>query len=90
MKKLKFILLSVGLFLCVSSCKKTKDVVTNYNFDSVQVTPELLDYFANSSITKYSYYIEEGSTCQMALREKTIYISHTKSKNGVVVNVVIK
>ena len=90
MKKLKFILFSVGLFLCVSSCKETKDVVTNHNFDSVQVTPELLDYFANSSITKYSYYMEEGDTCQMALREKTIYISHARGKNGIVVNVVVK
>ena len=89
-KRLKFILLFVGLFLCVSSCKETKDMVTNHDFDKIQVTPELLDYFADSKVTKYSYYMEEGDTCQMALREKTIYISHARGKNGIVVNVVVK
>lgn len=90
MKRLKFILLFVGLFLCVSSCKENKDMVTNHDFDKIQVTPELLDYFANSKITKYSYYMKEGDTCQMALRENTIYISHARGKYGIVVNVVVK
>jgi hypothetical protein len=90
MKRLKFILLFVGLFLCVSSCKENKDMVTNHDFDKIQVTPELLDYFANSKITKYSYYMKEGDTCQMALRENTVYISYAQGKNGIVVNVVVK
>jgi len=89
-KRLKFILLFVGLFLCVSSCKETKDMVINHDFDKIQVTPELLDYFADYKVTKYSYYMEEGDTCQMSLKEKTIYISHARGKNGIVVNIVVK
>ena len=34
--------------------------------------------------------MEEGDTCQMALRENTIYISYAQGKNGIVVNVVVK
>ena len=89
-KRLNIILLLCGLSLCVSSCKETKDVVTNHNFDKIQVTPELLDYFSNPRITRYSYYIEESDTCQMALKEGTVYISYAQGKHGIVVNVVVK
>lgn len=90
MRILKFILVIGGLFLGVSSCKESKDIVTNQNFYKTQATTELLDYFADSEITKYSYYMEEGHTCQMALREATIYISYAQSEKGIVVNVVVK
>ena len=90
MKRLKFLLLLGGFILCVNSCKENKDVMTIHNFSAIQDTPELLDYFADSKVTRYSYYMEEGDTCQMALREKTIYISHARGKNGIVINVVVK
>ena len=89
MRRLKLILF-VGLLLCVISCKETKDMVTNHNIKKAPVTPELLDYFADSRVTRYSYYIKEGDICQMGLKENTIYISHTSGENGIVVNVVVK
>jgi|TARA_R110001592_G_scaffold54140_5_gene165820 hypothetical protein len=88
--RLNIILLLTSLLLCISSCKETKDMVTNHNFDKIQVTPELLDYFSNPRITRYSYYIEESDTCQMALKEGTVYISYAQGKHGIVVNVVVK
>jgi len=88
--RLNIILLLTSLLLYISSCKETKDMVTNHNFDKIQVTPELLDYFSNPRITRYSYYIEESDTCQMALNEGTVYISYAQGKHGIVVNVVVK
>ena len=88
--RLNIILLLTSLLLYISSCKETKDMVTNHNFDKIQVTPELLDYFSNPRITRYSYYIEESDTCQMALKEGTVYISYAQGKHGIVVNVVVK
>jgi len=81
-----------GLSLCINSCKQTKNATStiNHNFETTKHTPELLDYFANSRITKYSYYIEEGDTCQMALRVNTVHISYAQGKNGIVVNVIVK
>ena len=88
--RLNIILLLTSLLLYISSCKETKAMVTNHNFDKIQVTPELLDYFSNPRITRYSYYIEESDTCQMALKEGTVYISYAQGKHGIVVNVVVK
>ena len=55
-------------------------MVTNHDFDKIQVTPELLDYFSTGS--NISAYMEEGDTCQMALKEGTVYISYAQGKHG--------
>jgi len=92
MKTFTTLLIAALLLALPVSCAKSTSSGSAYAWRTAPQwpTPELVSYQANPWVTKYSYRIAAGDTCQMALRHDVIFISYETAGDAVVIHVKVE
>jgi hypothetical protein len=90
MKTFATLILLAAAAVFPSSCSTPEAMTYAWRGDPAGPTPELVSYQANARMTKYSYRIAAGDTCQMALERNVIFISYETAGDALILHVKVE